>query len=83
MADHLPVPTVHIGWNRRDLLLDACRGLALWFIYIDHIPNSSLDRLTLRNYGSPLTAQTFGCAVNGAAKRSAEVVGADGVEFAI
>jgi hypothetical protein len=24
--------------DRRDLRLDACRGLALWFIFLDHVP---------------------------------------------
>jgi hypothetical protein len=41
------------------LRLDACRGLALWFILIDHIPNSSLDWLTLRNYGFSDASEVF------------------------
>lgn len=48
MTDQLPV---RMDEDRRDLRLDACRGLALWFIFVDHIPNNSLDWLTLRNYG--------------------------------
>lgn len=59
VKDHLPVPTVHIGWDRRDLRLDACRGLALWFIFIDHIPDSPLDWLTLRNYGFSDASEVF------------------------
>jgi hypothetical protein len=59
VTDHLPVPIVHIGWNRRDLRLDACRGLALWFIFIDHIPDSSLGWLTLRNYGFSDASEVF------------------------
>jgi hypothetical protein len=43
----------------RDLRLDACRGLALWFIFIDHIPNNSLDWLTLRNYGFSDASEVF------------------------
>ena len=54
VTDHLPgardVPAVHAS-QRRDLRLDACRGLALWFIFIDHIPDNALASLTLRNYG--------------------------------
>lgn len=43
----------------RDLRLDACRGLALWFIFIDHIPNNALAWLTLRNYGFSDTTEVF------------------------
>jgi hypothetical protein len=43
----------------RDLRLDACRGLALWFIFIDHIPDNSLAWLTLRNYGFSDTTEVF------------------------
>jgi len=43
----------------RDLRLDACRGLALWFILIDHIPDNALTWLTLRNYGFSDTSEVF------------------------
>lgn len=33
----------------RDLRVDAARGLALWFIFIDHVPGNLLGRFTLRN----------------------------------
>jgi hypothetical protein len=52
------VPPVHAG-HHRDLRLDACRGLALWFIFIDHIPDNSLAWLTLRNYGFSDTSEVF------------------------
>ena len=45
--------------ERRDLRLDACRGLALWFIFIDHIPHNSLSWLTLRNYGFSDASEVF------------------------
>jgi hypothetical protein len=45
--------------DRRDLRLDACRGLALWFIFIDHIPNNALAWLTLRNYGFSDITEVF------------------------
>ena len=52
VTDHLPGaakgPAVHIDGDRRDLRLDACRGLALWFIFLDHIPDNALAWLTLR-----------------------------------
>jgi hypothetical protein len=53
------VPAVHADSDRRDLRLDACRGLALWFIFIDHIPDNALGRLTLRNYGFSDTSEVF------------------------
>lgn len=63
MTDHLPgaaqAPAVHIDGDRRDLRLDACRGLALWFIFIDHIPDNALAWLTLRNYGFSDTTEVF------------------------
>jgi hypothetical protein len=43
----------------RDLRLDACRGLALWFIFIDHVPNNSVSWLTLRNYGFSDASEIF------------------------
>jgi len=62
VTDHLPgtteVPAVHAS-QHRDLRLDACRGLALWFIFIDHIPDNSLTWLTLRNYGFSDTSEVF------------------------
>lgn len=45
--------------DRRDLRLDACRGLALWFIFIDHIPDNSLSWLTMRNYGFSDASEIF------------------------
>ncbi|CAL79006.1 conserved hypothetical protein; putative membrane protein [Bradyrhizobium sp. ORS 278] len=43
----------------RDLRIDACRGLALWFIFVDHVPDNSLAWLTLRNYGFSDTSEVF------------------------
>lgn len=37
------------GGGGRDLRVDFFRGLALWFIFIDHIPGNALGGLTLRN----------------------------------
>lgn len=45
--------------NDRDLRLDACRGLALWFVFIDHIPGNAFDWLTIRNYGFSDTSEVF------------------------
>ena len=35
----------------RDIRLDLFRGLALWFIFLDHIPTNIVSWLTVRNYG--------------------------------
>ena len=43
----------------RDLRIDACRGIALWFIFLDHIPNNIGSWLTLRNYGFSDAAEVF------------------------
>jgi hypothetical protein len=63
VTDHLPeaakVPVVHIDGDHRDLRLDACRGLALWFTFVDHIPNNALAWLTLRNYGFSDATEVF------------------------
>ncbi|MGO4712374.1 OpgC domain-containing protein [Bradyrhizobium sp. 2TAF24] len=43
----------------RDLQLDACRGIALWFIFLDHIPNNIGSWFTLRNYGFSDATEVF------------------------
>src|SRR5215470_17385343 len=45
-------------WGR-DLRIDACRGIALWWIFLDHIPNNIGSWLTLRNYGFSDAAELF------------------------
>lgn len=35
----------------RDLRLDLARGIANWFIFLDHIPHNVVNLLTLRNFG--------------------------------
>jgi hypothetical protein len=45
--------------DHRDLRLDACRGVALWFIFLDHVPDNLLSWLTLRNYGFSDTTEIF------------------------
>ena len=47
LLGELPEPKGHA----RDLRIDACRGIALWFIFLDHVPNNIGSWLTLRNYG--------------------------------
>ena len=52
-------PAIHLDEEHRDLRLDACRGLALWFVFIDHIPGNAFDWLTLRNYGFSDATEVF------------------------
>jgi hypothetical protein len=62
IVDHRPKKAEFLAGTdetHRDLRLDACRGLALWFIFIDHIPDNSLSWLTLRNYGFSDTSEVF------------------------
>src|SRR5215468_8782939 len=43
----------------RELRLDLFRGLALWLIFIDHLPTSVLTWFTLRNYGFSDATEIF------------------------
>lgn len=50
----LPVVT-----SGRDIRLDLFRGLALWFIFVDHIPTNVVSWLTVRNYGFSDATEIF------------------------
>jgi hypothetical protein len=43
----------------RDLRLDFFRGLALWFIYLDHVPENIVSWITVRNYGFSDATEIF------------------------
>ncbi|MCA1515626.1 OpgC domain-containing protein [Bradyrhizobium sp. NBAIM01] len=43
----------------RDLRIDVCRGIALWWIFLDHVPNNLGSWLTPRNYGFCDAAEIF------------------------
>ena len=43
----------------RDLRLDFFRGLALFFIFVDHIPNNIASWLTVRNFGLSDATEIF------------------------
>jgi hypothetical protein len=45
--------------GRRDLRLDFFRGLALWFIFLDHIPENAASWMTVRNYGFSDATEIF------------------------
>ncbi len=43
----------------RDIRLDLFRGLALWFIFVDHIPTNIVSWFTVRNYGFSDATEIF------------------------
>src|SRR6202008_979286 len=43
----------------RDLRLDLFRGLALWLIFLDHIPSNMVSWGTIRNYGFSDATEIF------------------------
>jgi hypothetical protein len=43
----------------RDIRLDLFRGLALWFIFVDHVPENIVSWLTVRNYGFSDATEIF------------------------
>ncbi|HXX05184.1 MAG TPA: OpgC domain-containing protein, partial [Xanthobacteraceae bacterium] len=43
----------------RDLRLDLFRGVALWLIFLDHIPENIVSWLTIRNYGFSDATEIF------------------------
>ena len=45
--------------GERDLRLDLFRGLALWLIFLDHIPSNMVSWLTIRNYGFSDATEIF------------------------
>jgi len=45
--------------TERDLRLDLFRGLALWLIFLDHVPNNIVSWLTIRNYGFSDATEIF------------------------
>lgn len=51
-----PAPSPVSG---RDLRLDLFRGLALWFIFLNHIPNNVVNWITNRNFGFSDATEIF------------------------
>ena len=45
--------------SERDLRLDLFRGLALWLIFLDHIPDNIVSWITIRNYGFSDATEIF------------------------
>ncbi|MDH2354172.1 OpgC domain-containing protein [Bradyrhizobium sp. SSUT112] len=55
----LASPLPELNGYGRDLRIDACRGIALWCIFLNHVPNNVGSWLTLRNYGFSDAAEVF------------------------
>jgi hypothetical protein len=53
-----PALVLPVG-TERELRLDLFRGLALWLIFIDHLPPNLLTWLTIRNYGFSDATEIF------------------------
>jgi hypothetical protein len=51
-----PLPAISA---ERDLRLDLFRGLALWLIFLDHIPENIANWFTIRNYGFSDATEIF------------------------
>src|SRR4029078_8262414 len=45
--------------TERDLRLDLFRGLALWLIFLDHIPSNAVNWIPIRNYGFSDATEIF------------------------
>ena len=58
---HSPViaTTGVLATTGRDLRLDLFRGLALWLIFLDHIPSNVVSWITIRNFGFSDATEIF------------------------
>lgn len=45
--------------TERDFRLDLFRGIALWLIFLDHIPSNAVSWITIRNYGFSDATEIF------------------------
>src|SRR5215467_11694224 len=51
--------TAPVSAGERELRLDLFRGIALWLIFIDHLPPNILTWFTIRNYGFSDATEIF------------------------
>lgn len=51
--------TLPVAAGERELRLDLFRGMALWLIFIDHLPPNILTWFTIRNYGFSDATEIF------------------------
>lgn len=55
----IPADSVALPPKARDLRLDFFRGLALWLIFLNHIPSNFVGWFTTRNFGFSDAAEMF------------------------
>jgi hypothetical protein len=55
---HSPIPPA-VATMQRDMRLDLFRGIALWLIFLDHIPSNLVSWITIRNYGFSDATEIF------------------------
>lgn len=55
----IPQAAVSLPPKERDLRLDFFRGLALWLIFLNHIPSNFVGWFTTRNFGFSDAAEMF------------------------
>ena len=48
-----------VAAHGRDVRIDLFRGIANWFIFLDHIPHNVVNWITVRNYGFSGAADLF------------------------
>jgi hypothetical protein len=58
-AASAPAVSFAVAATERELRLDLFRGLALWLIFIDHLPPNILTWFTIRNYGFSDATEIF------------------------
>jgi hypothetical protein len=54
----IAIPLLAVS-TERDLRLDLFRGVALWLIFLDHIPENIVNWFTIRNYGFSDATEIF------------------------
>jgi hypothetical protein len=54
-----PAVVFAVAATERELRLDLFRGMALWLIFIDHLPPNILTWFTIRNYGFSDATEIF------------------------
>src|SRR2546430_3339146 len=58
-AERSPAMQAAVVTPGRDLRLDLFRGIALWLIFLDHIPSNLVAWVTILNYGFSDATEIF------------------------
>ena len=59
MAERRRTSVAAVPKAERDPRVDFFRGIALWFIFLDHVPSNAVGHLTLRNFGFSDATEIF------------------------